>query len=191
MTCTGNHTVTQAEMDAGGTLTNVVTVTSSAPTVTDTLSIPIQQSPKLTVKKSSTTASITAAGQVVPYSYLVTNTGNVTVTNISASDNKTPSVNCPSTSLAVGASMTCTATHTATQGELDAGGNVTNIVTVTSSAPTVTDTLSIPVQQSPKLAVKKSPTPPAIKPAGQVVPYSYLVTNTGNVTVTNISASDN
>src|SRR6185295_3062030 len=93
MTCTAKHTVTQAEIDAGGSpaskkpnLYNVVTVTSSAPTVTDDLTIPIKQNPAIQVIKSSTTASIDHAGQVVPYSFKVTNTGNITLTNIKASD---------------------------------------------------------------------------------------------------------
>ena len=48
----------------------------------DSLSIPITQSPSLTVAKSSTTTDVTAAGQIVPYSYLLTNTGNLTLTGI-------------------------------------------------------------------------------------------------------------
>jgi len=42
--------------------------------------------PALNVAKSSTTASITAAGQVVPYTFTVTNVGNVTLTGITVSD---------------------------------------------------------------------------------------------------------
>ena len=44
MTCTGSHTVTQADIDAGGNLTNIATADSDQtdPGVTDTLSIPIQ-----------------------------------------------------------------------------------------------------------------------------------------------------
>ena len=39
--------------------------------------------PILTLVKSSTTTTVTAAGQVVPYSYLLTNTGNVTISDLS------------------------------------------------------------------------------------------------------------
>jgi hypothetical protein len=101
--------------------------------------------PSLSIEKSSTTTLVTAAGQVVPYSYLVTNTGTSTVTGIVVTDNNVDAVpSCPSSSLAVGTSMTCTAQHTATAAELLAG-HVNNAVTATSNeAPNATDTLSIP-----------------------------------------------
>jgi uncharacterized repeat protein (TIGR01451 family) len=154
--------------------------------------------PKLTVKKSSTTSLVTVPGDV-QYSYLVTNVGNVTVTNIVATDNNivAGSMSCPATSLAVGANMTCTAKHTVTQAEIDARSsppgnspNLVNTVTVTSSAPTVTDTLRIPIASNPAMTVEKTSTTSLIDHAGQVIPYNFHVTNTGNVTLTGITGSD-
>jgi uncharacterized repeat protein (TIGR01451 family) len=106
--------------------------------------------PSLSVKKSSTTTLVTAAGQVVPYSYLVTNTGTVALTGISVSDNNTDAAPvCPQTTLAVSASMTCTAQHTVTSGEL-AAGSVNNTATASSNeAPNGTSSLSIPVAVFP------------------------------------------
>ena len=93
----------------------------------------MDQLPALTVDKSSVTASLSAPGTVT-YNYLVTNTGNITLTGISLSDdNDNDDMNCPFTTLAVGANMSCTATHTFTQAELDAGGNLTNNVTASSN----------------------------------------------------------
>ena len=44
MTCTGNHTVTQADLDAGGNLTNLATTADSVGgSVTDTLTIPVSR----------------------------------------------------------------------------------------------------------------------------------------------------
>ncbi|MBK8492610.1 MAG: HYR domain-containing protein [Saprospirales bacterium] len=62
-------------------------------------------------------------GDVINYTIVVTNTGNVPVTNISLSDpNADPgSLSCPMTNLNPGGSMTCSAVHTITQGDLDAG----------------------------------------------------------------------
>ena len=192
MTCTGDHTVTQAELDApSGTLVNTVTVKSSAPDATDTNTILVAKDPRLTVDKTSTTTSITAAGQVVPYTFLVTNTGNVTVTGIAVTDPKVPTITCDATSLAPGISMTCTGSHTVTLAEMDASsGTLVNTVTVKSSAPDATDSNTIPVSKDPKLTVVKDSTTTSITAAGQVVPYRFLVTNTGNVTVTGIAVTD-
>ena len=71
----------------------------------------------------SATTTLSGPGEVT-YSYLVTNKGNVTLTGIVSDDNDNNNLSCPSTTLAVGA-MTCTATHTFTQAELDANGSPT------------------------------------------------------------------
>ena len=42
----------------------------------------------LNVVKSSTTTSVTAAGQVVPYRFTITNTGNVVLNKIKVTDPK-------------------------------------------------------------------------------------------------------
>ena len=157
----------------------------------------IDMNPLMTVVKSSTTASLSAPG-TVNYSYLVTNTGNVTLTGISLSDdNDNNDMSCPATTLAPTATMTCAATHTFTQAELTANGsptvasgNLTNNVTATSNeAPNATDRLDIPITQIPLMNVVKSSTTTGLTAPGTVT-YSYLVTNTGNVTLTGISLSD-
>src|SRR4029079_14330302 len=83
----------------------------------DAATVKAQQDTQLSVVKSSTTASLSAP-KTVTYSYVVTNTGNVTVTGIVLTDDNATAVSCPGTSLPPGGSMTCTATHTFTQGEL-------------------------------------------------------------------------
>src|SRR6266540_1852177 len=152
-----------------------------------------QNNPSLSIDKSSTTTSITAAGQVVPYSYLVTNTGNVSLTGVTVTDSKAdaPGVSCPQTTLAVGANMTCTASHTVTQAEIDAGGNLSNTgIADSDQTGPAQDSLDIPIAQSASLSIDKSSTTTSITAAGQVVPYSYLVTNTGNVSLTGVTVTD-
>ncbi|MBJ7883081.1 DUF7507 domain-containing protein, partial [Gelidibacter salicanalis] len=192
-TFTADYTVTQADIDTGGNVSNTVTASSDqAPDATDDLDIPIAQDPLMTVVKSSTTTEVTVAGQVIPYSYLVTNTGNVTLTGISLSDDNVDADPAGGdATLAPGATTTFTANYTVTQADIDAGGNVTNNVVASSNeAPDAPDDLDIPVSQNPLMTVVKSSTTTEVTLAGQVIPYSYLVTNTGNVTLTGISLSD-
>jgi uncharacterized repeat protein (TIGR01451 family) len=74
-------------------------------------------------------------GSTVTWTYVVTNTGNVPLTGVSVSDNPHGAVACPKATLAVGESMTCTATGVATAGQYR------NVGTVTASwtSGTVTD----------------------------------------------------
>jgi uncharacterized repeat protein (TIGR01451 family) len=208
-TCTASYTVTQADVDHG-TLADSATATGVEPSgSTDTtprssVILPATQAPALTVAKSTTKVSVTHAGQQVPYSFTVTNTGNETLTGVAVTDTVTaPSdpanlspVTCPVTTLAPGASTTCTATYTVTQADVDHGGSVRDSATATGTPPSgsaVTSPaspVSVPVAQAPALTVVKSAVPATVHAAGDVVTYSFAVTNTGNVTLTGVAVSD-
>ena len=162
-----SHTVTQADLDAG-TVVNIAIATGTpaggtSTDATDTATATATQSPSLTVEKSSTTSSITGPGAVT-YSYLLTNDGNVTLTGIVlVDDNVDAAPVCAATTLAPLATTTCSAVHTVTQAELDAGANIVNNVTASSvQAPDAIDSLSIPISQSPSLTVDKSSTTSSI-----------------------------
>src|SRR5262249_4427199 len=190
-TCTASHSVTQLDLD-NGSITNVASASNGVVTPpSDSATVTAVQTKLLSVAKSSTTTSLSAP-KTVNYSYLVTNTGNVTLTGIVLGDNNDNNdLSCPGTSLAPGASMTCTATHAFTQAELDANGspaggsgNLANTVTATSNeAPAATDSLSIPVVRTPALSIDKTAAPLTYDRVGQVISYTYRVTNTGNVTL--------
>src|SRR3989449_691898 len=150
----------------------------------------------MTVDKSSTTAGLSAPASV-SYSYLVANTGNVTLTGIALADDTVDAgVSCPSATLAVSASESCTATHSFSQAELDANGspagsgNLNNGSTACREQGDVyTDTLCIEDTQTATMTVDKSSTTAGLS-APASVSYSYLVANTGNVTLTGIALAD-
>ena len=153
--------------------------------------------PRLTIEKSSTTSSLSAPGTVT-YNYLVTNTGNVALTGISLSDdNDNDDITCPATTLAPAGTMTCTATHTFTQAELDSNGSPTaasgvlaNIVTASSNeAPAVTDSLDIPISRNPAINIAKTPATQTVI-SGGTANFTLAVTNTGNVTLTGVIVTD-
>ena len=152
----------------------------------------------MSVVKSSTTPSVTAAGQVCPYTFTVTNTGNVTLTGDHGRRPKcgaAPTLSSGDTNadskLQLSETWVYGCSHTVTQAEVDAGGNLSNTVTADSveSAP-ATSTLNIPVARTPSIARREVLDDGVVTAAGQVVPYTFTVTNTGNVTLTGITVSD-
>ncbi|GGK67254.1 hypothetical protein Sme01_09740 [Sphaerisporangium melleum] len=205
-TCAGTYTVTQADIDAGP-IVNTATASGTPPTgpaVTSepsTATVTTQSIPGLALLKSAKPATVTAAGQTVTYSYRVTNVGNVTITGLSVADvivrgtGAPPVVTCPVTGLAPGEQTTCTGTYTVTQADMNAG-SIVNVARATGTPPTgpaITSppsTTTVGADQIAAVALVKSASPVTVTAAGQTVTYSYEVTNTGNVALTGIRATD-
>jgi hypothetical protein len=146
LSCTASHTIIQADIDAGSFNNEACVDATGATRACDDVTTPGTQNPHLAIDKGSTTTVVTAAGQLVPYTYLVTNAGNVTLTGITVTDDEVAMVSCPATTLAPDASMTCSGSHTVTAAEFTAGGNLTNIATADSDQTgPVTDTVTIPI----------------------------------------------
>jgi len=82
--------------------------------------------PSINLSKTANVSSLPAGGGSVTYYYNVTNTGNVPLNNVNVDDNKCSPINCPGTTLAVGASIKCNCTTPITQ-------TTTNIANVTAS----------------------------------------------------------
>ncbi|CAN7249401.1 OmpA family protein [Pseudoxanthomonas sp. LjRoot143] len=212
-TCTGVHTVTAAEV-AAGNVHNSATVTGqpptppggpTPPTVTSppsTVDTATEQLPAMTVVKSVTSTGPYGVGSVIAYQFAVTNSGNVTLTNVVVNDALLDTAaTCAATTLAPGASTTCTGVHTVTAAEV-ASGNVHNSATVTGqpptppggpTPPTVTSppsTVDTATEQLPAMTVVKSVTSTGPYGVGSVIAYQFAVTNSGNVTLTNVVVND-
>ncbi|WP_347638922.1 hypothetical protein, partial [Sphaerisporangium sp. B11E5] len=205
-TCTGTYVVTQADVDAGSVVNTAVATgtpptgpaTSSAPS---TATVTIAQAPSMSLLKTASPTAVTSAGVTVTYSYLVVNTGNETLTGVSAADTSfsgtgtPPVVSCPVTTLAPQESTTCTGAYVVTQADVDAGSIVNTAVAsgtpptgpAVSSAPS---TVTVTVTPAPSLSLLKTASPSTVGAAGRTVTYSYLVVNTGNTTLTGVSAAD-
>ncbi|MGL2995332.1 SprB repeat-containing protein, partial [Flavobacterium sp. TSSA_36] len=78
----------------------------------------------------------TNLGDLVRYAFVIKNTGNVTLTNVTVTDNNATVTGGPIATLAVGATdnTTFTATHTITQEDINAGV-VYNLATATAKDP--------------------------------------------------------
>ena len=101
------------------------------------VTVPAVQTPAIGIEKSADVSSFSAPGTVITYSYLVTNSGNVTLTSVAVDDPMSglSAVDCHGVAtLAPGASVTCTATYTTTQADVDRG-SITNTGTATGHDP--------------------------------------------------------
>ena len=188
-----SYTVTPADLTAGTPIVNIATVdTDQTGPASASATTTISQLPGLAVAASSTTTSITVAGQVVPSTFIVTNTGNVGLTGITVSDpacDAAPVYVSGDTNtdgiLQTNETWTYTCNRTVTQAQINAGDNLSSTVTADSAetAPS-TNTLAIPIVQRSALTIAKTITSGAqMRWLGDVIIYEYRVLNSGNVTV--------
>ena len=200
VTCTGTHVVTQADIDAGHlTDTGSASATeAAAPNATDTVNA--SQNPQVALTNTSPDTSYSTAGQVLTYNLVATNTGNVTLSGVSISDPGVSGLACTPTqpaTLAPGATLSCTGTHTVSQTDLDTG-TITNTATVTGTPPaggvtstaTATATKVVSATQTPHVSLSKTVTEATYDAPGQTLHYQLVATNDGNVTLSGVSISD-
>ncbi|GMA21121.1 hypothetical protein GCM10025862_31420 [Arsenicicoccus piscis] len=212
VTCqTHVYTLTQADIDAGR-VDNTASATASGPqpgsTVTapsGLVSKPLTQTATVTVDKQAgalvdTDGNGPDAGDTVTYTFVVKNTGNVTLNPVGVTDARIGlSADCGT--LLPGEVKTCSTTvYALTQADVNSGV-IDNVATVSGQPPlgnpvTSTDTTSTAITSAPKLSMTKAAGTPndvngnGMIDAGDTVTYTFSVTNTGNVSLTNVNVSD-
>jgi hypothetical protein len=153
--------------------------------------------PKISIDKTASVDTLPAGGGDVTYTYVVTNSGQVPLTNVTVTDDKCSPVAYLSgdtnsnsmLDLTESWTFTCSAslTETTTNTGTATGHDGDHTVTATDQA---TVTVS-PTGDNPAIHVVKSADPATLPIGGGPVEYTYLVTNTGNVDLTNVTATDN
>ncbi len=198
-------TITIAPNTEAGTYTYPYTICEVLnPTNCDTAiaTVVVSAQPGLTIDKIAGAPTANTAGATIPYSFVVTNSGNVTVTGLTINDPQlTAAAVCPTTTLAPAASTTCTGSHTITQAEVDAG-TVVNTATATGTLPGGGTTVSPPdstttqIVQNPAITALKTATLTTdggiagLADPGDVITYNVTVRNTGNVTLNSLVVTD-
>lgn len=211
VTCTATYTATQADVDAGS-ISNTATGTGTPPegfpvppvSPPSEITVPAPPAPAITVVKTADEAAQAdlVVGQNITYSFLVTNTGNVTLQDVTVNEGnfsgagELSDVTCPAEAarLAPAAVITCTATYTVVQADVDAG-SITNTATATGVPPGTTPPpvsppsgITVPTPNAPAMTLLKTVDTEKATTVGQVLTYSFFLTNTGNVTLTNVTA---
>ena len=131
--CSGTYTVTQADVDAGE-LTNIAQASGdpeygSLGPLTDTVTLtgpPLNS--VMTLEKDASPATFDTAGQTITYTFTLTNTGNSTLSAVSVSDPRIPSLSCSEATLlpvvppatpGPANQLVCTGTYDVTQDDID------------------------------------------------------------------------
>ncbi len=194
LTGTTTNTATATGVGAGSGATTTATDTWTVTKPTTTLSIVKSNGGLLDLDGNGADA-----GDQIDYSYLVTNTGQVTLTSITVTDSKIASaaIVCPATTLAPGASTTCRSSYVVTPADITSG-SVTNTASAggqsafgTTTSATVSNTVALPpLQTSGGIDVIKTAAPTTLPVGGGSVTYTYTVSNTSNVRLYYDSSSD-
>ncbi|SMD08141.1 DUF7507 domain-containing protein, partial [Pedobacter africanus] len=220
-TITASHTLSQAEINAGsysnqasvaattpgGTrLTPVLSDDPGKPGTADPTVIAIAANAGLSLSKVATNTG-SKAGDVLNYSMMLSNTGNVTLSNVTVTDAGADAGSISPAaiaSLAPGAMVTVTASHTLSQAEVNAGSysNQARVLGSTPGGTTLTPILSdnpnTPAPNDATLSLIAADARMALtkiadntgSKAGDVINYTLVVSNTGNVTLSNVALTD-
>ena len=215
-TCTAaTYTVTQADVDAGvvhnsatahGTPPGDTTPITSPPDSTDT---PTSSTPAVTIVKQAmlndaNSNGFADAGETIVYSFTVTNTGDLTLHDVGVTDAKAGPVTCPQDTLAPGAHEVCTADslYVVTQADVDAGvvhnsatshGTPPNSNTPVVSPPDTADVPTTPAAPNitiVKHAALRDTNGNNLADEGEIIDYTFTVTNTGNVDLHDVGVTD-
>ena len=152
--------------------------------------------PDISVDKTPSVDTLPAGGGDVTYTYVVTNTGNVPLSNVTVDDNKCSPVDYVSgdtnsndmLDLTETWTFTCDATLTeTTTNHAHATGYDGNTPVWGTDDATVT---VLPAEDAPAINVVKTPSVDSLPAGGGDVTYTYVVTNTGNVPLSNVAVSD-
>ena len=238
-----SYAITQADIDAGfidnqavatgndpeGMPVSDLSDTSNSPDVNETggdddpTNTPIDPEPCIVITKGSTldmgADGVATPGDMIVYVYQVTNCGNVTLSDVSVTEQSasfsgsgavpTPGALIPTT-LAPGNMVMTTSTYIITQADIDAGfvdnqaqaigsdpdSNPVTDLSDTSNSGDINETggdddpTNTPIEPEPCIELLKGSMldlgPDFTATPGDVVTYTYQVTNCGNVTLTDV-----
>lgn len=207
--CTGTYFLTQSDINSTQVV-NTATACAVFPGSQDPLCKPAGHTVTLPYGDSlgivkngvfddNNQSGLAEPGETISYTITLTNTGNRTLNNVQMND---PLLNgsevCTPAepgSLDPGQSMVCTGSYAVTQADIDLGSRF-NTATATSDKTTeVSDDADVPLPSRPNFTITKLGTfndenDDGYAQPGETITYSVVVTNTGNVTLTNVTVSD-
>ena len=157
--------------------------------------------PDITILKEASPNSYGAVGDVINYTFTVTNSGTAPLTNVTVTDPlpNLGAIDCGSgtnviAALIPGQAGSCSATYSIVQADLDAG-SLSNTATAAGTAPdnstvSATSTATVSSNQVPNIQITKVPSQSSYAAAGEDITYTLTVSNPGNVTLSGVTVTD-
>jgi ELWxxDGT repeat protein len=142
----------------------------------------------LTVVAVNGATVFNTVGQVINYSYTVTNTGNPALAGpVGVADNKTTLPTCAAVTSVGNANnnldndeaVLCTSQYTINQNDLNAGSVVSAALAQVGGIPSNTVNTTVPMAANKSLTLTVTPNVTTYSAAGQVITYSHTIKNTG------------
>ncbi|HZM20508.1 MAG TPA: LysM peptidoglycan-binding domain-containing protein [Anaerolineales bacterium] len=147
---------------------------------------------RLTKQAVNANEAFNRVGQVITYSYVVTNTGNSALIGpVTITDDKVTGVVCPNVNtvgnlnnnLDFNESVTCTGTYGITQADLNAGTVTNNATATVGGVVSALATTTVRMAENKVLTIAKSASPTTYNALGQTIKYTYTINNTGATTL--------
>ncbi len=197
-------------VDAGETVVVTLTTISSGlatlgATLSATNTIADNDVATLTISKAVNQNNITSP-QTLTYTITVANTGNIPLTGPVITDTISngsaltltsgPTLSsgdaAPLGTIDVSEIWIYTATYAVTQANINGGTTITNSATFKTNETILqsSNTVSTTITRTPQLTTLKTASTAGPAPVGMVITYTYQVTNSGNVTMTNVTVAD-
>lgn len=152
--------------------------------------------PSLALIKVAEAPTPVTFGDPIAFRVDATNTGNVTLTDLTVEDAMLPLLVCPTATLAPDETVSCSAGYTVTDDDVTTGA-IRNTASATATAadgrrlPPVTDTVTVLTEQPvAALHLVKTAAAPTPASAGDLITYQLTVTNTGSVTLHDVTLHD-
>jgi uncharacterized repeat protein (TIGR01451 family) len=218
---TGTYAITQADIDAGQVVNNAEALATNTQNVTinalASATVPVPQTPAIAIEKTGALAlgpdNIATPGDIITYSFTITNVGNTTLYNVLLAD-PLPGLTTNFSSFsnfAPNDTRNFTGTYALTQADIDLGrvenqatasgvpvGGSTPVSSMSDdpATPALNDRTVILIPAAPAIALIKEVANVAdtntsgMTDVGDTVTYRFRVRNTGNVPLNNVYVQD-
>ncbi len=189
VTCTAAYTITQTDVNAVS-VTNIATASGGGAGPSQSASSTVNKAVKaMTLTTTANPTAYDQAGQQITLTYAIKNTGGSALgpTQFLVSDtlvSLTP-FNCgnPNITLAPNETVTCTAAYTITQADANAV-SVTSVATASGGGIGPVQAAPVTINKAVRgIALTTTANPPTYNQVGQQITFTYVIKNSGNVTL--------